>query len=63
MILKGLPQELQVLGNGYTRDEFKRHKACKDDEAKIFMNEWTVSVSSLINNHHLSFPSLLRTMP
>lgn len=37
----GLPPELQTLGNGYVRDEFKRHKTCNEAEAKVFMVEWT----------------------
>lgn len=36
-----LPAELQVLGNNYVRDEFKRHKKCNESEANIFMVEWT----------------------
>lgn len=36
-----MPTELQPLGNNYARDEFKRHKKCNEDEAKIFMVEWT----------------------
>lgn len=40
---RGLPQELQPLGNIYVRDEFRRHKGCNPGEANIFMNEWTVS--------------------
>lgn len=39
--LAGLPEELQVLGNSYVRDEFKRHKACNESESKVFMVEWT----------------------
>ncbi|XP_017786566.1 PREDICTED: succinate dehydrogenase assembly factor 3, mitochondrial isoform X2 [Nicrophorus vespilloides] len=38
---KGLPEELQILGNSYTRDEFKRHKKCTNEEAAVFMSEWT----------------------
>lgn len=38
---RGLPPELRVLGDNYARDEFKRHKKCNKDEAKIFLNEWT----------------------
>lgn len=29
------------MGNNYARDEFKRHKSCKPDQATIFMAEWT----------------------
>lgn len=36
-----MPEELQLLGNNYARDEFKRHKKCNETEAKIFMVEWT----------------------
>lgn len=43
-ILLGLPEGLQVLGNQYVRDEFRRHKTCTTHEASLFMNEWTVSV-------------------
>lgn len=40
---RALPDELRVLGDNYAREEFKRHKNCTPDEAKIFLNEWTVS--------------------
>jgi hypothetical protein len=39
---RGLPAELQVMGNSYTRDEFKRHKTCNISEASVFMVEWAV---------------------
>lgn len=39
---RGLPAELQVLGNNYAHDEFRRHKSCTPKEAEIFMDEWTV---------------------
>lgn len=31
---------MQVIGNGYVRDEFKRHKTCKPNEAQQFLSEW-----------------------
>lgn len=40
---RGLPAEIQPLGNNYVRDEFKRHKNCVESEAIIFLHEWTVS--------------------
>lgn len=46
---RGLPEELQVLGTNYTRDEFRRHKKCNEKEAGIFINEWTVSYVYLKN--------------
>lgn len=39
---RGLPQELQILGTNYAKDEFRRHKSCNLEEAEIFINEWTV---------------------
>lgn len=44
---RGLPEELQIIGTNYTRDEFKRHKKCNPQEANIFMSEWTVSILRL----------------
>lgn len=44
---RSLPDELQVIGTNYARDEFKRHKSCAPNEAAIFMNEWTDYAISL----------------
>ncbi|XP_026331911.1 succinate dehydrogenase assembly factor 3, mitochondrial isoform X2 [Hyposmocoma kahamanoa] len=38
---RALPAELRILGDNYARDEFKRHKKCNPEEAKIFLTEWT----------------------
>ena len=40
-VFKGLPAEIQPLGNNYARDEFKRHKKCNEAEAAVFLTEWT----------------------
>lgn len=45
---RGLPPEVQPLGNNYTKSEFKRHKKCTPEQAAVFMNEWTVSSFCLI---------------
>ncbi|KOB77257.1 Serine/threonine-protein kinase PRP4-like protein [Operophtera brumata] len=37
---KNLPDDLRLLGDNYAREEFKRHKNCKPEEARIFLNEW-----------------------
>lgn len=37
---RGLPPELQLLGQNYVRDEFRRHKNCNPGEAQVFMHEW-----------------------
>ncbi|XP_063837566.1 succinate dehydrogenase assembly factor 3, mitochondrial [Ostrinia nubilalis] len=38
---RALPAELRVMGDNYAREEFKRHKKCNPEEARIFLNEWT----------------------
>ncbi|XP_044738474.1 succinate dehydrogenase assembly factor 3, mitochondrial [Chrysoperla carnea] len=38
---RGLPQDIQLLGSIYVRDEFRRHKNCNQAEAAVFINEWT----------------------
>ncbi|KAL6261596.1 hypothetical protein P5V15_006683 [Pogonomyrmex californicus] len=38
---RGLPAEVRPLGDGYVRDEFRRHKGCVESEAIIFLHEWT----------------------
>ncbi|KAI4468109.1 dc11 acn9 [Holotrichia oblita] len=38
---RGLPVEVQPLGNSYAKQEFKRHKKCTPEQAAVFMNEWT----------------------
>lgn len=40
---RGLPFNLQAMGDQYVKDEFRRHKKCTAKEAEIFMDEWTVS--------------------
>ncbi|KAJ2954129.1 hypothetical protein O0L34_g2351 [Tuta absoluta] len=44
---RALPPELRIIGDHYARDEFKRHKKCNPDEARIFLNEWTDYAISL----------------
>ncbi|XP_071517347.1 succinate dehydrogenase assembly factor 3, mitochondrial isoform X2 [Panulirus ornatus] len=38
---RGLPLELQALGDQYTKDEFRRHKEASPEQAQTFMVEWT----------------------
>ncbi|KAJ6641416.1 Succinate dehydrogenase assembly factor 3, mitochondrial [Pseudolycoriella hygida] len=38
---RGLPADMQSLGNSYAKDEFKRHKTCNPAEAQVFLIEWT----------------------
>ena len=40
---RGLPFQLQAMGDQYVKDEFRRHKEVPKAEADIFMTEWTVS--------------------
>jgi len=44
---RGLPKELQELGQKYVHDEFRRHKNCNAKEAKTFMLEWTVRTNTI----------------
>jgi len=38
---RGLPLKLQAIGDQYVKDEFRRHKNVPNQEAEIFMTEWT----------------------
>ena len=42
---RGLPTQMQIIGDAYVRDEFKRHKKV-DNPAQIasFMEAWSVSL-------------------
>ncbi|KAF7991709.1 hypothetical protein HCN44_010510 [Aphidius gifuensis] len=53
---RGLPIEMQPLGNDYLRDEFKRHKSCNPAEAHVFMNEWANYALSLAEQLGLRGP-------
>ncbi|KAK6620016.1 hypothetical protein RUM44_006416 [Polyplax serrata] len=37
----GLPEHIKAIGNGYVREEFRRHKTCTEKEGAIFLEEWT----------------------
>ena len=50
---RGLPVELQALGNQYVKDEFKRHKDCEPEFVPTFMKEWTVSCGCVRDNRCL----------
>uniref|UniRef100_A0A0B7A3T3 Succinate dehydrogenase assembly factor 3 n=2 Tax=Arion vulgaris TaxID=1028688 RepID=A0A0B7A3T3_9EUPU len=38
---KGLPFEMQSLGDNYVKEEFRAHKTAKPEETEIFVHEWT----------------------
>ena len=40
---RGLPLQMQALGDQYVKEEFRRHKEAQKPEVDIFMVEWTVS--------------------
>lgn len=40
---RGMPQEMQALGDQYVKDEFQRHKTAEAQFVPVFMKEWTVS--------------------
>ncbi|XP_015180747.1 PREDICTED: succinate dehydrogenase assembly factor 3, mitochondrial [Polistes dominula] len=53
---RGLPVEMQSLGNDYVHDEFRRHKTCNPTESHIFLNEWTDYALSLAKQLGLRGP-------
>ncbi|KAG5333563.1 SDHF3 factor, partial [Acromyrmex heyeri] len=53
---RGLPIEVRPLGDGYVRDEFRRHKRCVESEAIIFLHEWTNYAVSLAEQLGLRGP-------
>ncbi|KAG7189222.1 hypothetical protein KM043_008785 [Ampulex compressa] len=53
---RGLPVELQPLGNNYVRDEFRRHKSCTQEETIVFLDEWTEYAVSLAKQLGLRGP-------
>ncbi|XP_071100863.1 succinate dehydrogenase assembly factor 3, mitochondrial-like [Haliotis cracherodii] len=38
---RGLPLEMKAIGDQYVKSEFRLHKNSPDQEAKVFMSEWT----------------------
>ena len=42
-----LPLELRKLGNDYVRNEFKAHKAAKEEHLAPFFREWTGYLDTL----------------
>ena len=41
---RGLPTQMQIIGDAYVKDEFKRHKAADQMQTKAFMEAWAVSI-------------------
>ena len=48
---RGMPIELQQLGNEYVRDEFRRHKDASPEFAAKFIQEWAVSIRTITTNN------------
>ncbi|XP_076455749.1 succinate dehydrogenase assembly factor 3, mitochondrial-like [Babylonia areolata] len=38
---RGLPLQMQALGDQYVKEEFRHHKEAGKQEVDIFMHEWT----------------------
>lgn len=58
---RAMPPELRIMGDNYAREEFKRHKGCNPEEARIFLNEWTVSKICFVNERTFGFPRFYYT--
>ena len=50
-----LPGDFATLGRRFVQEEFKRHKTASQEQAKMFIKEWTVSLSYQLVPHFLSF--------
>lgn len=50
---KGMPPELQALGDQYVKDEFKRHRDAELQFVPMFMNSWTVCATFACYNVYL----------
>ncbi|XP_003704317.2 succinate dehydrogenase assembly factor 3 [Megachile rotundata] len=59
---RGLPAEVQPLGNSYVRDEFKRHKNCDEATASTFLNEWTEYAIMLTKQLGLKGPHMSKPL-
>lgn len=53
---RGLPLEIQPLGNNYVKDEFRRHKNCNPAEVQVFMTEWADYATKLAEQLGLRGP-------
>ena len=40
---RGLPTQMQIVGDAYVKDEFKRHKSANQEQTAAFMEAWAVS--------------------
>ena len=40
---RGLPTQMQILGDAYVKDEFRRHKEADPVQTVTFMEAWAVS--------------------
>uniref|UniRef100_A0A0N5B635 Succinate dehydrogenase assembly factor 3 n=1 Tax=Strongyloides papillosus TaxID=174720 RepID=A0A0N5B635_STREA len=43
----GLPNELKIIGDGYVKEEFRRHKDASPEHSLLFLKEWTDYCTSL----------------
>lgn len=59
---RGLPVEIQPLGNDYVREEFRKHKNCSNTETHIFLNEWTDYALSLAEQLGLRGPQTAKPL-
>ncbi len=40
---RGLPTQMQIIGDAYVKDEFRRHKEATPEQTIVFMEAWAVS--------------------
>ena len=52
---RGLPTQMQILGDAYVKDEFRRHKEADPVQTATFMEAWAVSFESITRLYNCVF--------
>lgn len=47
---RGLPPQMQVIGDAYVKDEFRRHKSATTVQTGAFMEAWAVNQTLILKN-------------
>ena len=52
---RGLPTQMQILGDAYVKDEFRRHKEADPVQTATFMEAWAVSFEFITQLYNCIF--------
>ena len=47
---RGLPTQLQIIGDAYVKDEFRRNKSANPAQTAAFMEAWAVNCQLKLKN-------------